>query len=257
MRSPGPAFDLRAALSEEIRAAIDELDQSAGKAKALHRAHVRLKRARALARVGHACAPGLSSVFNDSARAVSHQLGRWRELTVLAEAARAAAKNADKKAAKALDLVASAFVAATESAPDIDTARTGLKDLLALAQVWPNASPRQIYKGAQRIARRARFARRKSGKSAAHRHEWRKREKDRLYAALLLGKAWPDSRRRKTSEKLGDTLGEERDAELLLERLSTAPIAAPQRALRALRRRREKLARRANTLGRRLHAGGV
>jgi hypothetical protein len=259
MRSPGPAFDLRAALCEEVRAAIAELDQSAGDAEGVHRSRVHLKRARALARVGRACAPGLSSVFNDSARTASHALGQSRERVALADAARAGAEKADKKTAKALGVFAEAFTAAAASAPppDLASARAGLKDLLALAQVWPSASPRQIYKGAKRIARRARVARRRAHKSEAHRHAWRKREKDRFYAALLLGKAWPDRRRRATSRKLGEALGQEHDVRLLLNRLSIGPIAPPKRVIKALRRQREKLARRADKLGNRLRAAGI
>lgn len=87
MRSPGPAFNLRAALTQELHAAAEELDKSPGKPKTIHRARVRLKRARALARIGHACAPGLSNVFNDSARAVMRTLAEARDLAALAEAA--------------------------------------------------------------------------------------------------------------------------------------------------------------------------
>ena len=83
MRSPGPAFDLRAALSRELRGAATALD-AGDKPKAIHQARVRLKRARALARVGHACAPGLSNVFNDSARAVMRTLAQVRDLAALA-----------------------------------------------------------------------------------------------------------------------------------------------------------------------------
>jgi hypothetical protein len=35
MRTPGPAFDLRAALSNELRAAIDELELTTAKRRAL------------------------------------------------------------------------------------------------------------------------------------------------------------------------------------------------------------------------------
>ena len=76
MRSPESAFDLRAALSEELTAAIDELDASSSDFRAVHRCRVRVKRARALARVGHSGAPGLSGVFNDTARGVMRMLAQ-------------------------------------------------------------------------------------------------------------------------------------------------------------------------------------
>ncbi len=90
MRSPGSAFDLREALCEEVRGAIQALEGGDGGKKAVHAARVRLKRARALARVGHAFAPGLAAVFNDSARAIMSSLAEARNLAALAKAARAA-----------------------------------------------------------------------------------------------------------------------------------------------------------------------
>ncbi|MFN3465779.1 MAG: CHAD domain-containing protein, partial [Terricaulis sp.] len=86
MRSPGPAFDLRAALTEELRAAIDELETVQADPKAVHRCRVRVKRARALARIGRACAPGLSTVFVDSARSLMRNLALSRDQAALTEA---------------------------------------------------------------------------------------------------------------------------------------------------------------------------
>lgn len=266
MRSPGPAFDLRVALSKELRAALEELEDL-GRAKAIHRCRVRLKRARALARVGRACAPGLSAVFNESARGVMRMLARPRELAALAETARQVAAKSGKQNEQALDDVAAALDAerAALSALDITAARNGLRDLAALAQVWPEASPRQIKRGAMRIIRRARRARRRGhgAPQAELRHEWRKREKDRLFAAMLLKEAWPKPRQRKLGEKLGDALGDERDAQLLIRRLRTDPVlagadaSARKRAIRALKKRRKKLANRADDIGAWLHVSGA
>ena len=264
MRSPGPAFDLRAAMSQELSAAIEELDASGGRPKAVHRCRVRIKRARALARVGRAGAPGLAEVFNDSAQGVMRMLGQARDLAALAETARRAAKKGDKREAEALLHTAFSLDAERGFLPplDIDGAHAGLKALLALAQVWPEASHRQIKRGAERVIRRARKARRRGRGSdqPAHRHEWRKREKDRFYAALLLDEAWPTPRRLKLGDKLGDVLGEERDALLLLERIEADPAIAGEgkaakRATRILRRRCVRFADRADALGARVHSG--
>src|SRR5262245_24963904 len=267
MRSPGQAFDLRAALSEELRAAMDELEASFGRPKAVHRCRVRVKRARALARVGSAGAPGLAGVFNDTARGVMRTLAQARETAALASAARGLSRKAHKKAASALEAVAENLDAARRAAPglNMEATRAGLKDLLALAMVWPDASPRQIRRGAHRIVRRARRARRRgfAAKEPARRHEWRKREKDRFYAALLLDGAWPCARRRKLSDRLGETLGEEHDVMLLLDQLEDAPGIAGEgrkasgRAIKALQQRRRRLARRADHIGARLHAHGA
>lgn len=266
MRSPGATFDLRAALSEEIRAAINALDADPARRKSVRRCRLHLKRARALARVGHACAPGLAAVFNESARSVSRTLAQAHDMTAISDTARHLGKRVGKKQRATLIAVAEQYDAAREALGplNLEVVRTGLKDLLALAQVWPEASARQIHKGAERIARRARKAHRRSHGDiiAPHRHEWRKREKDRLYAALLLGDAWPGGRRkrRSVSSDLAHALGRERDTLLLMERLEADPIVSEQekaakRALSALTARHAKLAKRADRLGVRVHAG--
>jgi CHAD domain-containing protein len=267
MRSPGATFDLRAALTAEIRGALEEVSGELVRPKAVHRCRVHLKRARALARIGRACAPGLAAVFNESARSIMRSLAQARDLAALAACARDIAKDSRGKARDALIATAETLDAARAALPplNLEAVRVGLRDLLALAQVWPEASPRQIHRGALRIARRARRAcRRGHGKSdSARRHEWRKREKDRLYAVLLLDGSWPDSRkrRRKSGERLGEALGRERDALLLIERMETSEPAldgAPvERALRVLHRRRERLGRRADRLGAALHRDGA
>ncbi len=259
MRSPRAAFDLRAALSEEVGAALVELDSADGRPKAIHRCRVRLKRARALARIGRACAPGLAAVFEDSARAAMGALSRERDLTAQADSARMIAAAVGKKAGAALDAIAEEIEAERDALPKLDTeaTRAALKDLHALAMVWPEASARQIERGANRVIRRARRARKKGADAAepALRHLWRKREKDRLYAALLLGDAFPAKRRRKLGERLGEWLGRERDALLLLDRLAASPPPVRAKsAARAVGRYRERLGKRADALGARLHA---
>lgn len=256
---------MRGALSEEVRAAIVELD-TAPSGRGVHRCRVRLKRARALARVSHPFAPGLAAVFNDSARGIMRTLARARDLVALAEAARTVAKKENKKTAAGLNAVAHALDAAREALAPIDYAavNAGLRDLLALAQVWPEASPRQIAKGARRIARRARNAW-QDGRRERHperRHTWRQREKDRLYAVELLAKAWRHKRRRARSEALVDVLGDERDAFLLILRIEAEPsmaggVKAAEQAIHALKRRRDRLAQRADRLAAKLHTGGV
>ncbi|MGD9968729.1 MAG: CHAD domain-containing protein [Hyphomonadaceae bacterium] len=261
MRTPGPAFDLRAALSKELRAAIDELASVQSDAKAVHRCRVRVKRARALARIGRACAPGLSSVFIGSTRALMRNLALTRDSASLCEAARAAAKKSGKHLASTFDTVVVGIEAAAASQPGLnpDAARAALKDLLALAQVWPEASHRQIRQGAKRLRRRAQRARRHGAQSADPllRHDWRSREKDRFYAAALLGDFWPGKRRRRVGAKIGEALGAERDALLLMERLAAEPELAGKhddmaRTLKKLNRRRSKFARRADALAQRL-----
>lgn len=250
-------------MSQELRDASAALTAANGDAAALHRCRVHVKRARALARVGHACAPGLSSVFNESARALMRQLAHARDLAALGEAARAATKKAGGKQSAALRAIADQLEAERQAAPpvDINGARAALKDLLALAMVWPEASLRQIQRGAKRVVRRDRaaYAEGRAAKQPHRRHQWRKRAKDRYYAALLMRHAWPMARRRKLSEQLGDVLGKERDVLLLMERLQRETDTAggrktSKRAIKALKVRRQRLAARADKLGERLYA---
>jgi len=262
MRSPEPAFDLRAAMADELRAAISELDTA--EPMALHRCRVRVKRARALARVGQIAAPGLARVFTDTARAAMRTLGQSRDLVAQAELARKLAEKVDGDAQAALAALTASLNEAQAAEPglNMEAARSGLKDLLALAQVWPDSSARQTRRGAERLAKRARRAWRcgTSAVETAPRHDWRKREQDRFYAALLLGKHWPGKRRRVLSEDLIDTLGRERDTRLLLDRLVVAPELAGENApevLKLLQKRRRRLGKRAKRVAARLHRGGV
>lgn len=269
MRSPGAAFDLRAALTDEIRNAMQELDASpAPKPKEVHKCRVHLKRARALARVGRSVAPGLSAVFNESARSVMRSLAEARDLAALAGYARDQAKTVRGKTRVAFTDVADALDAQHDALPpvNLEAVRAGLRDLLALAQVWPEASGRQIEKGAERVVQRARRAfKRGRGKDVAmRRHEWRKREKDRVYAVTLLDGHWPDKRKRrkKRGERLAEALGRERDALMLIARLEHTPLLAgsekqADRLLTLLHERREKFGARADRIGARLHRHGA
>jgi hypothetical protein len=146
----------------------------------------------------------------------------------------------------------------------MDTANQGVRDLSALARVWPEISARQVKRGAETIARRARRAAKRGHGSTdvERRHQWRKREKDRFFALNALGKHWPFKRRRKSSERLGDVLGLERDVLLLIERVYVDPDLAggerpARRALEVLAKRAKRLAARADRLGARVHGGGI
>jgi len=224
---------------------------------------VRLKRARSLARVGHTFAPGLSAVFNDSARSIMRSLAEARNLTALAKTSRTLAKRSKRRAAEGLKAASHALEAAREAAApiDLEAVNAGLRDLLALAQVWPEASARQVKRGARRIVRRARKAWRQGGEHSApgdRRHAWRQREKDRLYAASLLDEAWPTRRRCGANEQLVSLLGREHDLTLLSQELEASPTLAGNEAaaaLKAVKAERKQLTKRARRVAERLHAG--
>lgn len=167
-------------------------------------------------------------------------------------------RKSNKRAARAFELVAHAIDETAASRPglNLEAARAGLKDLLALAQV--RARLRSGKSGAA-----------PSGSTGARavpavaalgpRIRWcamsgARAEKDRAFAADILGPdVWPGRRRRKTGDKIGVALGGERDALLLMERLVAEPEMAGDerdlvRTLKRLNRRRAKLARRADAL---------
>lgn len=260
MRPPDPAFDMRGALGAEIRAAQDTLADGFT-AGAVHAARVRLKRARAIARIGGVGAPGLAEVFDESARAAMRLMAAARETAALASIARDVASGQGLKAAAALNAAANYLetAAAPLRAADEQAVLAALKDLHALAHVWPEPSARQIARGASMVMRRTRRARAAGlgRKDQQARHRWRRREKERLFAAEALGAEWPAPRRRKLAARLCDALGKERDALILLDRLTAAPLAAnaeptPKRALKALRARAKHWRKRADKLGAKL-----
>ena len=263
MRSPGAAFDLRVALVEEVQSAAEIFESNPTKPKTIHRCRIALKRARALAAVGSVSAPGLAEVFNDGARAIMRTLGRARQDWALEQSARAFGANVSKSARRELSELAERVEAFQRTAQPVnaEAVRAGLKDLLAIAYVWPDASPRQVERGARRLVRRARKVWRRARKAEGDiRHSWRKREKARLYAALLLGKAWPQEipRRRKRNAKLADLLGRERDLTLVMDRLHKDwPQEGQHRGLRELHKLQKRLFRRSSKLGRRVHANGA
>lgn len=262
MRPPGPAFDVRSALTHEIRQAQASLG-GAFSPKDVHAGRVSLKRARAIARIGRDGAPGLASVFDDSARAAMRLLAATRESAALAASAREAAKESGRKAAEGLLTAADRIeFSASVATPGLQEAiAAALKDLHALAQVWPEASERQIARSVASILRRARRARRAglASNDPDIRHKWRRREKERLFAAEALGAAWPRRRQLKRAARLCEALGKERDAMLLAARMNSIHVPAnaepaSDSALKALRKRAKHWGRRADKLGRELTA---
>lgn len=263
MRSPDSAFDLRAALVEEVQTAVEIFESDPTAPKTIHRSRVALKRARTLAAVGSVGAPGLADVFDNGARAIMRAFAISRDNWTLERTARAMSRKVSKKARRELrDLADRAEAFQRTATPlNIEATRAGLKDLLAIAQVWPEATARQVERGVRQVVRRARRTWRRARHDDTHgRHAWRKHEKARLYAASLLSDAWPRNRRRrrKRNAQLAERLGDERDLTLLMARLTADhPVNGGPHALRDLRRIRKRLRRRIKKLGRQLHADGA
>lgn len=250
-------FSWKAALLAEIEAATVALADVDAEV-AIHQTRVRLKRVRTLARLAGA------DTISRNARALKYTLSGWRDLTALENAARETATTARKKPAAALIDIATRLSQAriTLGRPAVEDLGAALVTLKQDAAALPDLTARDIRKGAMRIAKDARRAWRRAAHSRDidARHRWRRREKDRLYAATILGGDWPTKGRRRLNDALGDLLGRERDARLLLDRLKSEPAPhspAAKSARRALRRAIRKLSRKADDLGARLHRGKV
>jgi hypothetical protein len=257
MRPVDPSFSWKVALVSEIEAAAHALDDP-DPDHAIHQTRVRLKRVRTLARLGGADA------ISRTARALKYTLSGWRDLAALEGAARETAVNARKKGAAALIDIAARLSQArvTLGRPTMEDLSAALRQLRLEALELTDLDERAVLRGARRIAHDARRAWRNAARSGDidARHRWRRREKERFYAATLLGATWPTKRRRRLNETLGELLGRERDARLLLARLTSEPAphsTAAKSARRALKRAIRKLSRRADMLGARLHRGKV
>ncbi|MFT3727184.1 MAG: CHAD domain-containing protein [Terricaulis sp.] len=243
-----------------MQSAVDLFDGNSHKPQTIHRCRVALKRARALAFVGSVSAPGLAEIFDDSARALMRTLGAARDNWVIERTARALASRVGRKSRRELEALADRIEVFRRTTPSFneDSVRAGFADLLAIAQVWPEASPRQVERGVRRVAKQAQRAWRHARKAEQpDRHAWRKREKARLYAASLLPAAWPNGRprRRKRNAKLAQILGDERDLVLLMQRLEADhPADGAPRALPALSKAKKRIVKRADRLGKRLHS---
>lgn len=255
------AFGWKTALIGEIAAAERALSDT-DHDQAIHQTRVRLKRVRTLTRL--AAGLGGASAVSRSARALKYTLSGWRDLAALESAARTTATGARKKGAAALIDIAARLSQArlTLGSPAIDDLSAAIAQLRADAAALPDLTVRDVRRGAKRVAKDARRAWKRAVRSAdvEARHRWRRREKDRLYAAAILGDAWPAKRRRRLNDALGDILGQERDARLLLERLKSEPAPhtpAAKAARRALKRAIRRLKARSDRLGARLHRRGA
>jgi CHAD domain-containing protein len=261
------SFELAPAIGAHLAAAAAALDLQ-DEVRAVHRARVGLKRARALARIAHPAAPNEARAFNASARAAMARLSPQRDLAAMEAAARTLAREVDPIAGRALLDVASALEAehARLPAPDFAAARAEIASLAAALAHWPKITPKAADKGARRLIRRARTAydRARTDGDIEVRHAWRKREKERAALAQFAAPLWPSEVRKRVriGKALGETLGAERDAQLLIARLRADPglagnLKAAQAARRALAARARELCRAADALGLDLHTDEV
>jgi CHAD domain-containing protein len=256
-------FALGPAIRQELAHAAAALTDP-NRARAVHQGRVRIKRARALARIAIPSIGAPARTFNDAARDVLGALSAARDLDALEACARnLIARAGPMQAVGFAALIRALHVARGDIAePDLAAAQAGVVALIGQAADWPILNEAAVRAGVTRMARRAgrTFLRAFDTAEEERRHDWRKREKDRAYAIELLGAAWPRGvkRRRRRAKRLAAALGLERDV-LLLRAFAKAMPAMEHRtvkpAIRALTRLHRRLAARADRLGEALHRG--
>jgi hypothetical protein len=252
---PAP-FSLQAAIAMQMKAAEDALT-SPDAGVAIHEARIALKRLRVLARVADYARPQAGAALELAAQAAMKRLAPARDLAALEHAAAAVAGDARGEALAFLTRAAGEFSRSRRAAESaaLRDAEIALVRMGPIVSIVPEISRPAARRAAVDIADRAHGA-----FMAAHgkrkillRHAWRKREKDRRNAEMLMGEAWKGKRRHKIGGALTDALGRERDAMLLLDRLAGSP-RTPKGVLRLIKSHRRVLAKRADDLGAKLHA---
>lgn len=247
-----PGLDLKRALIAELCAAEAAFSTLAPE-RALHAGRVRLKRARALARIAMHAAPWTAGRLNILAREIMHRLSAARDLDALIGRASALQHGASRRARRGLDDLVDSLQQhrAGLGWPNLSQAAADVRGMIGLAKALPVLDTDDLRDGLERLdARAARALRRaEQNGSEANRHWWRKREKDRLYghdvvcgAGLVLTTA---PMRVRASARLCDALGEERDSRLLLASLDSELdlIAKPKRKKAVVRLLRKSVKR--------------
>jgi hypothetical protein len=259
-------FSLAAAIEAQARAAF-AASANQDPARAVYDARRALKRVRVLARLARRTAPEPADAIEHAARAAMRRLSDARECAALEDMALSVAKEAEPQAAAALRSVAAALAirARRLQHPALAQAQPAIAFAVARAAVFPAIDATDVAEAAARLARRAVKAREKArleSKPSA-RHEWRKREKDRVNAIVLLQSAWPRAlpKRLKEARALADALGRERDAALLMLLLIDAPqlagdAADAEAAIAAAKRMRLRMREKADDAAKRLRRGG-
>ncbi|MGE0044177.1 MAG: CHAD domain-containing protein [Hyphomonadaceae bacterium] len=256
-------FDLRTLMRAQLEAASVALEWPKP-ADAVHRCRTALKRVRALARLAQIAEPGLAGQMIARIRPIMQGFGDIRDLDALEACARRMSESLTGDVRGTLRTVARKIGTqrkGMDPPPIAETAKE-VRALIQLMDAWPPLRARALEAGARRLKRRADRAYEDAmdARSREARHQWRKREKERLYCVLLLGDNWPKKlpRKRRLGQALGETLGQEREVLMLIERLSGEPMLAgapddADRALAALMKAHAKLRKRADALGKRLH----
>lgn len=258
----GPSVDLRRALIAELEAA-EAAFLALAPAAAIHTGRIRLRRARAIARIAEPAAPWTARRINVLAGDVMRPLSASRDAQAMAAHARALSRAAKGKAKRGLRRISQTLAMLDDdvAADDLQEAARDVRNIIALARALPALGAEDIQLGLERAISRARKSfRRATTDDESARHHWRKREKDRATAAQIFEAYWPVTipRRAKLGRAVCKALGAERDAVLLLELLADAPTLFKRKAttkavIKAVIADVMRRQRNSNRLGARLH----
>jgi hypothetical protein len=254
--APAPEpFSLKIAIAAQMQAAHDALALPNAVA-AVHETRIALKRLRVLARIADFAQPQGGAALEWGAQVAMKQLSAARDLAALENASIAVGGGGKADTLLFFARTASGFARQRRvaEAAALNDAAIALVRLEPIADAVPDISPAQARRAAKALEKRAAraSAAARGKRTVLLRHAWRKREKDRRNAALLMGANWPMKVRAGTARRLTEALGRERDALLLQERVASSP-RTPKAALRLIKRFRRERARRADKLGARLH----
>ena len=255
-KAPRPVFSVRAALALQMQAARDALALT-DPGQAVHQTRIALKRLRVLARIAEHVQPQGGAALEYAAQTAMKRLASARDLAAIEHAARAVSEKASAPDRAFLTRAANDFARTrpTIEAFALSEAGDAVIRLAPIIDAVPETRGPDSERAARNFMKRARaaFKQARGSRAVLLRHAWRKREKDRRYAELMMGDSWPAKSNGDLESKLTEALGRERDAGLLLARLS-ANAHTPKGVVKQVKAFRRARARRADKLGARLHA---
>jgi hypothetical protein len=251
--------DARRVARKQLEAAIDELSGGAG---AVHGVRKRTKRVRAVARLVRSGIGKDYGLVNGAARDAAALLSVTRDGQALLATFDATVAAADGSPGDVLPVRRGLVAQAAAGEPDVDGARRLLRDALAAVRTWTfDDGPDVLATGLRTTYRRGRkaFDAVQASPTPEAFHEWRKATKHLWYQTQLLEAAAPSvlHAQERALHDLSDSLGDDHDLAVLIERLEADPdgFGGPDAVARAVglaAARRADLERRAVRLGARV-----
>jgi CHAD domain-containing protein len=257
--------ELRRIAHEQARSALDALGNEAGSDR-IHEARKRVKKLRALLRLGRsALGPGYAAE-NAALRDAGRVLSPMRDADVLVKAAAQLRPCVEDRVRPALSSLVGTLArerraATRDSGEAVACATSALSAFVARAERWRlrGFEPDDLLEAFGRTYREGRHGLAHAARSRDDEqlHEWRKRVKDLRHQLQLLRVLWPAALEAWAQEAhtLGDRLGADHDLAVLAIRVRRTGAGSRARPLEAaIAERRTTLQKKALELGARLFA---